>query len=78
MGNSGSGKERKSKEGAGTGETFTAEQRHKTLRPPDLCRKQKGEVVIMWSITMCRSEKSQHDFDMSVRKDQIQTLGFAC
>lgn len=49
------GKERMSKEGAGSGETFTAE--HSELRSPDLCRKQKEEVVIMWLITMCRSEK---------------------
>lgn len=39
---------------------------HKTLRPPDLCRKQTGEVVIMWSMAMFRSEKFQYDFDLSV------------
>ena len=48
----------------------------KTLRPPDLCRKQTGEVVIMWSITMCRSEKFQYDFDMSVRKGPNSDFGF--
>lgn len=41
---------------------------HKTLRPPDLSRKQKGEVLIMWSITMCRSKKSQYAFETSVKK----------
>lgn len=53
----------------------TKAKQSKALRPPDLCRKQKERVVIMWWITMCRSGTFQSDFDMSVRKrDQIQTL----
>lgn len=61
-------KERESKEEADAGETFTSGQSaaRRTLRPPDLCRKQKGEVLIMWSNTMCRSKKSRYDFKMSI------------
>lgn len=32
-------------------------------------------MVIMWSITMCRSEKSQCDFDMSVRERANSDVG---
>lgn len=65
-------KERKSKESAGTGETLTAELSTQN-RPPDLCRKQKEEVVIMWLITMRMSDKSQYDFDMSVYKKKANS-----
>lgn len=72
-------KERKSKESAGTGETLTAELSTQN-RPPDLCRKQKEEVVIMWLITMRMSDKSQYDFDMSVykKKGEFRILVSAC
>lgn len=72
-------KERKSKESAGTGETLTAELSTQN-RPPDLCRKQKEEVVIMWLITMRMSDKSQYDFDMSVykKKGKFRILVSAC
>lgn len=73
------GKAGKSKEAAGSGRPLQHSRAHETLRPPDLCRKREAEVVIMWSVTMCRSEKFQYDFDTSVRKYQIQTCGgFAC
>lgn len=65
-------KERTSKESAGTGETLAAEQSTQN-RPPDLCRKQKEEVVIMWLITMRMSDKSQYDFDMLVLKKKANS-----
>lgn len=51
------GKAGKSKEAAGSGRPLQHSRAHETLRPPDLCRKREAEVVIMWSVTMCRSEK---------------------